>query len=164
MVRFFVILWLIVAGGWVPAYAHGGHDERIKVKFADKTLILEAHVPGSMLASFDADHDNQLTTAEFRSAANKIRSVFAQHVNVMDETGLLLEPAFYDTPISVGDISAPDAPVEFVRLYMRYPQVEKSVALKFDLFRGQPKNLILFNSEGSWQKTLQDGVVELWLN
>lgn len=142
--------------------AHGGHDERVKVKMADGRLVFETHISARLLKPFD--QDGNLSTAEFRNKAPEIKKWVGSHVAVSVLGGGVLKPSFFDTPISEGDISNPDGKVKFVRILQHYEHdTEKNLGIKISLFEDEPKSVLFFKDGKIFRKNFPAGIIKMAL-
>lgn len=145
--------------------AHGGHDERVKIKMADGRLVFETHISAQLLKAFDQNGDGNLSTAEFRDKAPEIKNWIGSHVAVSVLGGSSLKPSFFDTPISEGDVSNPEGAVKFVRVLQHYEYggVE-GLGIRISLFEDEGKLVVFFKDEEIHRKSFPAGIIKMALN
>ncbi|MEX0300760.1 MAG: hypothetical protein AB3N28_16915 [Kordiimonas sp.] len=144
--------------------AHGGHDERVKIKMADGRLVFETHISARLLKPFDQDGDGNLSTAEFRNKAPEIKKWVGSHVAVSVLGGGVLKPSFFDTPISEGDVSNPDGKVKFVRIIQHYEHdPEKDLGIRVSLFEDEAKSVLFFKDGKIFRKNFPAGIIKMAL-
>jgi len=152
--------------GALIAFAHGGHDERVKVRVSKDRLILDTHVPAFLLASFDSNQDGVLASREFLASKDEIKNWLGSQVTVKTSDNVALKPTYYDTPVSVGDLSQADSPVEHVRVLATYDFMPETpwVALEVKLYVGQigHKN-ILIHKDGAYSRRAVDAQAPIQL-
>ncbi len=147
--------------------AHGGHDERIKIRMADGRLVFETYISAKILKPFDRDGDGILTAGEFQDNASEIRSWIGSHIIVQAEGGTRLDPVFFDTPISEGNMKTRYGEIKFVRVRQHYDyDLEGNAALNLtiSLFEEEGRSVILFKDGNIYRKNFPAGTLKITLD
>lgn len=159
-VRFIIVAFCLGASAQVQA--HGGHDERIKLRLSDKRLVFETHIPARLLSRFDMDGNGTLSASEFRARISDIRQWVSDNVIVRNAIDGPLEPAFFDMPVSQGDISHADGHIEFVRIIRLYERPEApGLSIHISLFEKESKPVLLFRGGQVFRKTFPPGGIRM---
>ncbi len=159
-----VFACVVAAATTHAVIAHGGHDERVKIRMADGRLVFETHISARLLKPFDQNGDGNLSTAEFRDKASEIKNWIGSHVAVSILGGGVLKPSFFDTPISEGDVSSPDGKVKFVRILQHYEHdTEKGLGIRISLFEDEAKSVLFFNDGKIFRKNFPAGIIKMAL-
>lgn len=108
-----VLAALVLAAS--TAFAHGGHDDRLKVRLGADELRFEMSAPASALAVFDADEDGTVRVEEILAQRRKLERWIDERVQVLGADRV--HPAtFSDLPIVDLDRLGPRDPVAHVRI------------------------------------------------
>lgn len=145
--------------------AHGGHDERMKIRMAEGRLVFETHISAKILKLFDRDGNGVLTVAEFYDKAPEIKEWIGSHIEVSSSGGSVLQPVFFDTPISEGDMSTSSGEVKFVRILQHYDQgTLEELDIIISLFANEDRSVLLFKGGKIYHKKFRAGVIKMALN
>lgn len=147
------------------AQAHGGHDDRLKVRATDTALVIDTHIAAGDLLAFDTNRDGRLTAWEFRTAQDEIKAWIASRLTLRQSSGEALIPAYFDIPVSAGDMSHAEGEIEFVRVLQRYDHAPDQVmALSVSLYRGDDKQVLLYKDGKVLRRTYAGGQINLLLD
>lgn len=102
------------------ASAHGGHDDRLKIRLGAGELRFEMSAPASAFAAFDADQDGTVRVEEILAQRPKLERWIDERVQVLSADRA--HPAiFSDLPIVDLDHLGPRDSVAYLRIVRRHP-------------------------------------------
>ncbi len=102
------------------ASAHGGHDDRLKVRLGAGELRFEMSAPASAFAVFDADEDGTVRVEEIVAQRRALERWIDERVQV-SSAGRAHPATFSDLPIADLDRLDPRDPVAHVKIVRRHP-------------------------------------------
>lgn len=144
--------------------AHGGHDERIKLRLDDSVFLLDTHIPSRLLKGFDENRDGKLSAAEFRQSTNEIKTWISNNIIVRSADGGRLLPTYFDVPVSEGDMSHDDGKVNFIRIIQRYDRPESGgLTLGISMYGNESKSVLLHRDGKISRKVFPSGTIKMAL-
>lgn len=159
-----LFLLLVTIAMWsTPVSSHGGHDDRIKVRQAANSLVIDTHLSVRLLAQFDPDHDGSLTMKEYRAVTPDIKKWIGKRISVNNGHHAMI-PAFFDLPVSVGNTGKDEGIIEYVRLVQRYDQpAAGTYTLYLNLPEQKGRTLLIWSAKGSRKLILKAAEMKITL-
>ena len=134
------------------AFAHGGHDPRLKVMVSETEIRVETSLDAKAFMEFDTNGDGRLSVGEYEAQLKTIRTWLDEHLNLESVNSDRLQPYFADAPIvGRGNLEKIDV-VENVKIFRRYRLDNNPTALKLTVKLYDESPQLLYSRSGSLEE------------
>lgn len=133
----------------VKAFAHGGHDPRLKVAVSETEIRVETSLDVEAFMAFDTNNDGKLTVTEYETHSKEIAAWVDSNLQLIDENEKPLKAYFADAPIVDRDHLKKKSPIENIKILRRYKFDENPGALKLAVMFYDNSPELLYTRAGS---------------
>lgn len=102
------------------AFAHGGHDPRVKVWVSTAEIRLETSLSVNKLPLDDVNKDGKISKAEYLGAISDIMDWTRDRIQLTGPYGSSIDLVFEDAPIVSGDLLQDEDPVTHFKILKRF--------------------------------------------
>jgi hypothetical protein len=111
-----VLSSIVSANTW----AHGGHDDRLKIRLIGSVLVVELQLESALLLKFDVDKDGLYTLRDHRLSAKNLARWVDDQVVLRNADNRTIQPVFADLPIENFDSLVDTDAIEYVKVIRRF--------------------------------------------
>jgi len=135
----------------LEAFAHGGHDPRLKVAVSETEIRVETSLDVEAFMAFDTNNDGKLTVTEYETHSKDIAVWVDSNLQLLDENEKPLKAYFADAPIVDRDHLKKKSPIENIKILRRYKFDENPGALKLAVMFYDHSPELLYTRAGSFE-------------